>query len=222
MPGFSSFCVGKRRLRFGLDLRLRHAAIVEAIFDPRSHVSWRPRSKRSPAQLPSRRSRAAEDRGDEAMDRRRRCPRSAPMRTTAPLSHGSSSGVPRSRSSSIDDFAFGGSPVTVAIISSNSSAGSVTPFGVCHRHRFAAPRPAASPAARDRSRIGPIGQRVTAVMPLKTERRTNFDQMSTSDVVAERRLKTGGRRTRRAAARAAASAFRRARRKSGDPSPCAG
>ena len=55
-------------------------------------------------------------------------PRSRPMRTTAPLSQGSSSGLPRSRSSSIDDFDPGGRSFMILVNSAAAPAGTATPL----------------------------------------------------------------------------------------------
>ena len=105
-------------------------------------------------------------------------PSSRPNRTTAPLKNGSSSRRPRSRSSSIDDLAPGGSAACAATILSILSSGSAMPRAraTANDSRSAS----AIIAARSGSlTITPMGQRAAAVMPLKTLNCANFNQIST-------------------------------------------
>ena len=97
----------------------------------------------------------------------------------APLSHGSSRRRPRSRSCSIDDFASGAIVEYASSTSSMIESGTGTPFA---RATACASRIAALSIAKTSgsAAIGPMEQRVAAVIPLKTDSRTNFDQMSTS------------------------------------------
>ena len=104
-------------------------------------------------------------------------PASRPSRATAPFSQSISSGLPCSRSYRVDEVMSAGMLSNRTIGSSTSAGASRTPRAaasamVSRAHASRTARPSGS------SRIGPIGERASAVMPLWAQRKVNLVQIA--------------------------------------------